>query len=160
MFMIYCQTRKKKKTLSLEADMITIKINIYLVSAAQKLYFYSTCCKCVHWWHTCSLQKLSITLTHSAPLGYGHFYCGNRLRNVFIHVILQELPEIRIQGFQIGWMRKPLRFAASADQPIRESMSEPLHCDVSCMWSCPILLEPLRILIHATTCSQSPPELL
>lgn len=34
----------------------------------------------------------------------------------------KNTPEINILGVQIGWMRRPLKFTASADQPIRGSM--------------------------------------
>jgi len=93
-------------------------------------------------------------------LGDGHFQFSNGLRTILIHVVLQEPPEIKIWGVQIRWIRRPLRFAAPADQPIRESVVQPLHRDIGCMWSCPILLEPLHISIHATTCPKYPPELV
>ena len=48
MIMIYCPDKKLKKLLHfLEADMITIKIGVYLVSLAQKLHVYITYSKCV-----------------------------------------------------------------------------------------------------------------
>ena len=63
-------------------------------------------------------------------------------------------------GGQIRLMRRPLGFVAPADQPIRESIVEPLHRDVGCMWSCHILLEPLHISIHTITYSKCHPELV
>ena len=45
-----------------------------------------------------------------------------------------------------------------ADESIKESMVEPLHRDVGCLWSCLILLEPWHISTHTTTCSKCPPE--
>ena len=53
-----------------------------------------------------------------------------------------------------------IRFVASVDQPIRESMIEPLHRDVDCMWNCSILLLPLHISIHTATYSKCLLELV
>lgn len=66
----------------------------------------------------------------------------------------------KIWGVQIGWIQRPHGFAAPADQQIRESVVQPFHRDVGCMWSCLILLEPLHISIHATTCPKTRPELV
>ena len=57
-------------------------------------------------------------------------------------------------------MQRPLGSAAPADQLIRESMVKPLHCDIGCMWSCPILLKPLYISIYTMTCSKCHPGLV
>ena len=73
----------------------------------------------------------------------------------------KNLTEIKIWwGGQIWWMRRPLGFMVPADQLIRESMVEPLHSDVGCMWSYPNLLEPLYISNHTMMCSKCPPELV
>ena len=145
------------------------KTNIDFVSVTQKYILYRTCFKWppLRWWHTWICRaNLSINLTHSFfcygtnLLNDAHFEFSNGLRIVLIHVVLQELPVIKISEVQIGWMQTLLWFVASADQPIRESMVEPLHLDIGCMWSCSILLEPLHVSIHTTTCSKCPPELV
>ena len=89
-----------------------------------------------------------------------HFEFSNGLWIVLIHMILQERLEIKIWWVQIGWMRRQLVFAVPADQPIRESMVEPFYRHVGCMWSLPILLDPLHISIHTLTCSMCSPELV
>ena len=91
----------------------------------------------------------------------GHFEFSIGLWINLIYVILQEPPEINIWEWvgQIGLMWRSLGFTAPADQLMRESMVEPLHQDVGCMWSYLTLLEPLHISIHTMKCSKCPSEL-
>ena len=48
----------------------------------------------------------------------------------------------------------------AADRPIKESIVEPLHRDVSSVWSCYVLSEPLYISIPTTKCSKCLSELV
>ena len=139
----------------------------FLCLKLNRCIFYMTCSKwpLFRWWRLNSTSEVInhpdafffsmarifwLKTTLDSAMDCSHTHCPSRTP--------RDLKKNTWGRVQIGWMRIPLGFAALVDQPIGESIVEPLYRDVGCNWSCLILMEPLHISIHTTMWSKCLPE--
>ena len=69
-----------------------------------------------------------------------------------------DIPQIKIRGVQVRWMKCPLDVTLSADQTFLKSLSQPVKSGIWCVWGRPVLLEPLVISISPSLTSEWCPE--
>ena len=92
-------------------------------------------------------------------MSYGRLQLCDWFWIIFVNIVFQKIPKIKVWGFQIWWVWWPFRYTSSADQPMRKVMIQPLHVEVCCVMSCPISLKPLLFTLQPTRSTKSPPEL-